>query len=238
MIVNKESARRYFSHIGLKMCGVVICIVIGSLVCGASNIVARTEKDIFVNAKTNNCAFITASNESIGIESRSDINTNNVSITSDNLLSGLIGALIVAILNWIVEFFRRKRECYSLLKAVKSECEFNLSIMDEIAEGIAQGTTGSYKRVKNDFFLELRKISYKYHFHEEFYSCMARVSCDEDVLNSELDALQISSKDGDINNILLRRTALCAVVGVKGSLSSLKAKVDILVSRLPWSLFF
>ena len=128
----------------------------------------------------------------------------------------------------------RKRERYSLLKAVSSECEFNLSIMDEIASGISKGETGSFKRVKSDFYSELRKISYLYHFDEDFYMVMARVACDEELLNRELDALQ----NGNADNIPLRKTALYAVVGVKGSLSALKSKVDVLVNRLPWVLIF
>lgn len=237
--MNYKNARRCLNHCGLEICGVLFCIIIGSVVCDASNDVICAKTDFCTNTVTVNHESIPMSSERLQTDTKSDVvETKKVSITVDNLMSGLIGALIVAILNWFVEFVKRKRERYSLLKAVRSECEFNLSIMDEIAGGIAQGATGSYKRVKSDFYLELRKISYQYHFRDDFYSSMARVSCDEDVLNSELDELQSLSQNGNVNNVLLRRTALCAVEGVKGSLSNLKAKVVVLLNQFPWALFF
>lgn len=141
-----------------------------------------------------------------------------------NLLSGLVGALIAVVLQALLGMLRRSRERYSLLRAVSNECKFNLSILDEIANGISNGITGSYKRVKNDFFTELRKVSFRYHLPDEMYSIMANVACDEDLLIRELDELQNDMPAS--RRLRLGGTALVAVKGVRGSLISLRNEVD------------
>ncbi len=141
-----------------------------------------------------------------------------------NLLSGLAGALIAVVLQALLVMLRRTRERDSLLRAVSNECKFNLSILDEIAYGISNGVTGSYKRVKNDFFTELRKVSFRYHLPDKMYSIMANVACDEDLLIRELDELQ--SDIPASRRLRLSGTALVAVKGVRGSLISLRTEVD------------
>ena len=141
-----------------------------------------------------------------------------------SLLSGCVGALIVTALSGIVGLLRRSRERYSLLRAVSSECNFNLGILDELAEGVAKGESGSYKRVKSDFISELRKTSYRYWFSDDFYGCMAGVSCDYELLNRELEELQenLSAE----RRLKLGATTLYAIQGVRGSTTALKQKVE------------
>jgi len=183
--------------------------------CWTNRVLLRTT---IYDPKVNGSACSTNSNGICSAESNKN----------DNLLSGLFGALIAVVLELAVALIGHMRKRFSLLKAVRNECGFNLGILDEIASGIANGTNGSYKRVKSDFYAELRKIAYQYHFSDEMYEVMARVACDEDLLNRELDKLQ-EDLDPTIR-LQVGRTALCAVNGVRGSLSRLKEQVEQVMS--------
>ncbi len=152
------------------------------------------------------------------------------------LMSGFAGALIAVILQIVIAWLRRERERYSLLRAVSSECAFNLGVLDEISGGVANGKNGSYKRVKNDFYAELRKVSYRYDFTDDFYRIMAQVACDEDLFIRELEELQNEMPSS--KRLMLGRTTLAAANGVRGSLTRLKEEVDrVLTSRLLYILF-
>ena len=79
-------------------------------------------------------------------------------------------------------------------------------------------------------------MSYRYRFEDNFYEIMARVACDEELLNRELDALQDANLPNE-SALTLKGTALCAVEGVRNSLTNLKREVDCWLEKGPLSAF-
>ena len=82
-------------------------------------------------------------------------------LEGSNLLSGLIGSGITALGTWAWSEYKRHREYKSLLNGVVAECDYNLSIIDEILEGVVKAK-GSFKRLSVDYFRSIREKATTY----------------------------------------------------------------------------
>lgn len=137
-----------------------------------------------------------------------------------NLMSGLLGAVIAVALQFLYSICERNRNKKAMVRALIEECKYNIGIIDEIANGVKAG--GSYKRVRDDVFVEMRKVAYQYCFSNTIYNLMARVACDEELLNNELDVLQKSALSNNVQTgVTIARTVLAATIGVRESLTDL-----------------
>jgi len=152
------------------------------------------------------------------------------------LIAALVGALFGVLMGYVFKQLHKLREYKSLLRGVIAECDYNLGILDEIAEGVSEGR-GSFKRVKTDFFAEMRKASYQYRPTSTFFEVMAQVACDTELFNRELDELKVIEPTTQRWHDTAK-TALHAKLGVYGSLNRLKEVVDSEISMLKfWRMF-
>ncbi len=103
-----------------------------------------------------------------------------------NLLSGVVGALGVQLLSMLWGEIKRRREYHALLKGIIAECDYNLSIVDEILEG-AVNQSGSFKRMSVEFFRSAREGAVKYSMSQELIRALSRAVVDLDLYNLEAD---------------------------------------------------
>ncbi len=100
------------------------------------------------------------------------------------LLSGFAGALVVQLLTIAWAEWKRWREKHALLEGIVAECDYNLSIVDEILTGVIQGG-GSFKRMSVDYFRTVREATSKYSFDKEFLRTLSRAIVDLELYNLE-----------------------------------------------------
>ena len=70
---------------------------------------------------------------------------------ASNLLSGLVGAVLTQVAVVVMDAVRRRRQYRALLNGIVAECDYNLSIVDEILNGAVDHKV-SFKRMSVDFF--------------------------------------------------------------------------------------
>ena len=78
------------------------------------------------------------------------------------------------------------REYRALLDGIIAECDYNISIIDEILEGVVEGN-GSFKRLSIDYFRSIRQLSVKYSFSQELIKALSRLIVDMELFNFEAD---------------------------------------------------
>jgi hypothetical protein len=100
------------------------------------------------------------------------------------LLSGFAGALIAQVLSIGWSEIKRRREYRSLLVGILAECDYNLSIVDEILNG-AVNHKGSFKRMSVDFFRSAREGAVKYSMARELIRTLSRAIIDLELFNLE-----------------------------------------------------
>jgi len=153
------------------------------------------------------------------------------------LLSGCIGALIVQIMSMLWSEYKLCRERKSLLKGIVTECEYNISIIDEILDGVIKHN-GSFKRLSIEYFRMVREMSSKYKFSNKLMFALSRLIVDLELFNREADYVfngheERSTCKGQIGNeaIVVTHTNdsrdISAIIsaardGVVGSLKGLK----------------
>ena len=105
---------------------------------------------------------------------------------ASNLLSGLAGAVLtqIAVIGW--SEWKRRREYRALLNGIIAECDYNLSIVNEILDG-AVNHKGSFKRMSVDFFRSAREGAVKYSMKQELIRTLSRSIVDLDLYNLEAD---------------------------------------------------
>lgn len=102
------------------------------------------------------------------------------------LLSGLAGALIAQVLTIAWSEIKRRREYRALLNGIIAECDYNLSIVDEILNG-AVNHNGSFKRLSVEFFRSAREGAIKYSMPQEMIRTLSRAIVDLELYNLEAD---------------------------------------------------
>ena len=103
-----------------------------------------------------------------------------------NLLSGLIGALLVQILSMSWGVYKCRQERKALLNGLVAECDYNISIIDEILEGVIEHH-GSFKRLSIEYFRTVREMSARYSFSNQLITALSRLIVDMELFNLEVD---------------------------------------------------
>ena len=102
------------------------------------------------------------------------------------LLSGFAGAVVAQLLSIIWSEHKRKREYQALLVGIIAECDYDLSIVDEVTNGVVNHQ-GSFKRLSVDFFRSARESAVKYSMEPGLISALSRICVDLDLFNLEAD---------------------------------------------------
>ena len=100
------------------------------------------------------------------------------------LLSGLTGALLSQVAVIVRSEIKRRRKYRALLEGIIAECDYNLSIVNEILDG-AVNHKGSFKRMSVDFFRSAREGAVKYSMKQELIRTLSRAIVDLDLFNLE-----------------------------------------------------
>lgn len=102
------------------------------------------------------------------------------------LLSGFAGAVCAQLIGVLWSEHKRVREYRALLIAIIAECDYNLSIVDEVTNGVVNHQ-GSFKRLSVDYFRSVRESAVKYSMEPELISALSRICVDLDLFNREAD---------------------------------------------------
>ncbi len=105
---------------------------------------------------------------------------------AQNLLSGLVGAVLTQVAVVVMDAVRRRRQYRALLNGIVAECDYNLSIVDEILNG-AVDHKGSFKRMSVDFFRSAREGAVKYSMDRNLISTLSRTIIDLELFNLEVN---------------------------------------------------
>ena len=103
-----------------------------------------------------------------------------------NLLSALAGAVLTQLAVVIKDAIKRRGEYRALLNGIIAECDYNLSIVDEILNG-AVNHNGSFKRLSVEFFRSAREGAIKYSMPQEMIRTLSRAIIDLELYNREAD---------------------------------------------------
>lgn len=117
-----------------------------------------------------------------------------MSIMVSNLLSGLVGSVLTMMGALVWEGVKRRNARKSLYRAVAAECRYNLSILDEVVDGLHH--QGSFKRLSVEFFKTMRQQAVDYAVREDLLSALSRVIVDLELLNTEADFVFNGKGDG------------------------------------------
>lgn len=158
-----------------------------------------------------------------------------MSIMVSNLLSGLVGSVLTMMGALVWEGVKRRNARKSLYQAIATECRYNLSILDEVVDGLHY--QGSFKRLSVEFFKTMRQQAVDYAVRADLLSALSRVIVDLELLNTEANFV-FNGNGGDgqctyvgqvdkkvlyvVKNPLprdIRRTVDAARVGVRNSLN-------------------
>ncbi len=102
------------------------------------------------------------------------------------LLSGFVGAILVQFLSMLWDEWKRYREKRAILVGVIAECDYSLSVVDEITEGVCN-YNGSFKRFNVEYLRFARESSVKYSFGKDFVRTLSRAIVDLSLFNLEAD---------------------------------------------------
>lgn len=108
----------------------------------------------------------------------------NVASVAISLASGLAGSVLTVVLTQLWLGYRHHKEYISLLDGLVAECDYNLSIIDEILEGVTQ-RQGSFKRLSVDFYRSIREKSVAFSFSNSLLSALSRLIVDMELFNRE-----------------------------------------------------
>lgn len=156
---------------------------------------------------------------------------------ASTLCSGLIGAALAQVLSLLWSEYAHHREYKAVLNAIIAECDYNISIIDEILGGVETGR-GSFKRLSVDYFKTVQKDTAKYRFDNAILSALSRLIVDMTLFNLECDYVFNGQEATYVYAGVIKDEAVCVTKrsaahditetiksarnGVKGSLVSLK----------------
>lgn len=103
-----------------------------------------------------------------------------------NLLSGLVGSVLTMAGALVWEGVKRRNARKSLYRAIAAECRYNLSILDEVVNGLLLHQ-GSFKRLSVEFFKTMRQQAVDYAVRSDLLSALSRMIVDLELLNTEAD---------------------------------------------------
>lgn len=140
-----------------------------------------------------------------------------------NLLSGLVGSVLTMMGALVWEGVKRRNARKSLYRAIAAECRYNLSILDEVVEGVVV-YHGSFKRLSVEFFKTMRQQAVDYAVRADLLSALSRVIVDLDLLNTEADFAFNGYGGGgrtEQNTVDISSTISGARIGVRNSLNNI-----------------
>ena len=79
-----------------------------------------------------------------------------------------------------------RKEYKSLLNGIVAECDYNISIIDEILDGVTKAR-GSFKRLSIEYLKSVREKSAAYFFPNKLLSAISRLIVDMELFNFEAD---------------------------------------------------
>ena len=129
-------------------------------------------------------------------------------MSESSICSGLIGAVATQLLFVLWNEFVRWREGKTVLAGIVTECEYNISIIDEILSGVVSGG-GSFKRLSVDYFRAIQKETVRYKFHEEILAKLSRIIVDMDLFNLECDYIFNGTESSCVYTGILNDEAVC-----------------------------
>ena len=157
-----------------------------------------------------------------------------------SLVSGFIGAFFTQVFISVREAKSNRKAFHALLISMLAECDYNLSILDEIANGSTDGHA-SFKRLSVEYFSAAHEKVIKYNHDYVLLKLLSTVTIDMELFNREVDfvfndkasrkckgfrdesAVEIE-KQVDMEPI--DDTIKRANIGVRGSLKALKAHIE------------
>ena len=111
------------------------------------------------------------------------------------LCSGLIGAVLAQICMIFWYLHRQHKEFEALRMSILAECDYVLSILDEVRDGSLNSHI-SFKRLPIDYFRTVHKSLIKYSTDHELFRLLSKVSVDMDVFNREVEFVYASQQSG------------------------------------------
>ena len=124
------------------------------------------------------------------------------------LMSGLIGSILTVLLTFLYAEYKRHREYMSLLDGVIAECDYNLSIVDEILDGVTNHK-GSFKRLSVDYFRYVREKSVDYSYKNALISALSRIIVDMELFNLEADYVFNGKVSTQVYAGMLEESTIC-----------------------------
>ncbi len=104
----------------------------------------------------------------------------------DNLMSGCIGSIATVLLTLLFAYLKMRKDRKNLYRAIAAECLYNLSILDEVTNGIVNHD-GSFKRMSVEFFKAIRQQTVEYGLKPRLLQDLSHLIVDLDLFNLEAD---------------------------------------------------
>ena len=114
-----------------------------------------------------------------------------------SLCSGLAGAILVQFASMIWHCHNVRKEFKALRMSMLAECDYVLSIIDEVRDG-SVGSRISFKRLPVDYFRAIHKELIKYTKNHELFRLVSKVFVDMDLFNREVEFMftrKLAEKD-------------------------------------------
>ena len=102
------------------------------------------------------------------------------------LMSGFVGAVVAVLLTKVIEIIIYWNRRQAIIPGIVAECNYNLSIIDEILAG-TKDRGGSFKRMSVEYFKSIRSSSMEYFLGKDRLVALSRVIVDIELYNKEAD---------------------------------------------------
>ena len=102
------------------------------------------------------------------------------------LMSGFVGAVVAVLLTKVIEIIIYWNRRQAIISGIVAECNYNLSIIDEILAG-TKDRGGSFKRMSVEYFKSIRSSSMEYFLGKDRLVALSRVIVDIELYNKEAD---------------------------------------------------
>ena len=158
----------------------------------------------------------------------------------DNLMSGCISSIATVLLTLLFAYLKKRKGRRNLYRAIASECVYNLSILDEVTNGIVN-YDGSFKRMSVEFFKTIRQQTVEYGLKPKLLQDLSRLIVNLELFNLEADykfngksdaqtfsgriGLYEVSVERKNETVDIRGTVESASAGVRGSLNDVRKSV-------------
>lgn len=105
---------------------------------------------------------------------------------AESLMSGFIGSIATVVLTSAGAYLKMRKRRKNLYCAIGAECAYNLSILDEVTNGVVNHD-GSFKRMSVEFFKAMRQQTIDFGLEPKLLQSLSRLIVDLDLFNLEAD---------------------------------------------------